>query len=84
MKKKTTKVKRFSITLPEREGELLKQYAKEHGITRPMALRRLVRQSLRQYKIERANTLQSVPKNQLNLFDSIQVDIFDNTSKASD
>ena len=78
------KVKKFSIALPEREGELLNAYARDNGISRPEAIRRMVRQSLRQYKADMAATALGQPANQLNLFDSIQIDIFNNTSKAKE
>ena len=75
------KAKIISITLPEREGEMLKLYAKENGTTKPAAVRRMVIAALRQYK---SNAAKHQPKNQLELFDTIQVDIFNNTSKLSD
>ncbi len=80
-KAKAKKTKKISITLPEREGEVLKVYAKELGITRPAAVKRIVRETLKQYKTAVAK---AEPKNQLGLFDSLQVDIFNNTSKTSD
>ena len=80
-KAKAKKTKKISITLPEREGEVLKVYAKELGITRPAAVKRIVRETLKQYKTAAAK---AEPKNQLGLFDSLQVDIFNNTSKTSD
>ena len=80
-KAKAKKNKKISITLPEREGEVLKVYAKELGITRPAAVKRIVRETLKQYKTALAK---AEPKNQLGLFDSLQVDIFNNTSKTSD
>ena len=80
-KAKTRKAKKISITLPEREGEMLKLYAKENGTTKPAAVRRMVIAALRQYK---SNAAKHQPKNQLELFDTIQVDIFNNTSKLSD
>lgn len=84
MKKKKVgrlKSKQISITLPEREGELLKRFAQQNGTTRPAAARRMVMDALRQYKITAAK---AVSKNQLELFDSLQVDIFNNASKLSD
>lgn len=73
-KVKTPKTKKFSITLPEREGKLLKMYAQDYGITRPMALRRMVREGLKAYQ-QAKGTIQ--PDNQLGLFDPLQMDIFD-------
>ena len=86
MKAKTSvrrpKKKKVSITLPEREGELLKSFAREHGTTCPAAVHSMVRQALRQYKSEVSARSKAEPENQLNIFDSIQMDIFNNTSKV--
>lgn len=80
-KKQVKKIKKVSINLPEREVELLTLYAKEVGISRPEAVHRIVRTFLRQYKEKRGESALQ-PKNQLDLFDSIQIDIFNNTSKT--
>lgn len=79
--KTTKKRKKFSFVLPEREDELLTLYAKEHAISRPEAARRIMRDYLRQY---RATLPQNEPDNQLKLFDSLQMDIFNSTSKTKD
>ena len=76
------KPKKISITLPGWEGEMLKTYAKNHRTTCPAAVHKMVRQTLRQYKSEMKNLDKTEPKNQLNIFDSIQVDIFNNTTKV--
>ena len=81
---KKIKKKKVSIALPEWEGEMLKVYAKEHRTTCPAAVHKMVRQTLRQFKSERNALAKAEPKNQLNIFDSIQVDIFNNTSKTSE
>lgn len=82
-KKQVKKIKKVSISLPEREAELLALYAQEAGISRPKAAHRIVREFLRQYKEHRGESALQ-PKNQLGLFDSIQIDIFNNTSKTSE
>ncbi len=79
---KTKRNQRIAITLSEKEGEWLSLYAKEIGSTRPAIIHRMVREGLRQYKAMRGGHIE--PKNQLDLFDSIQVDIFNNTSKTED
>lgn len=80
MNKKPTKKKKISFALPEREGEMLARYAKEKGISRPAAVRRMVRTALQQY----SSTIQhSEPQNQLGLFDVVQIDIFNSTSKVN-
>lgn len=81
MKTKKTKKKKFSFVLPEREDELLTLYAKEHSLTRPEAVRRILRDYLRQY---RSSITKTEPDNQLGLFDSLQIDIFNSTSKTKD
>ncbi|GEM_PF-872079 len=80
-KTKPKKAKKISITLSEREGELLKSYARQFGITRPAAVKRIVHAALSQYK---STVSKTEPKNQLGLFDTLQVDIFNNTSKIND
>ena len=70
--------KKVSFALPEREGEMLALYAKEMGISRPAAVRRMVKRALRDHF---QNRPQSQPENQLGLFDVLQIDIFNNTSK---
>lgn len=78
---KTKRKKKFSFVLPEREDELLTLYAKEHSISRPESARRILRDFLRQY---RSTIAKSEPDNQLGLFDSLQIDIFNSTSKTKD
>lgn len=81
-KTKKTYSKTFSITLPEREGKLLKMYALDYGITRPEAIRRMVRVALREYKEAKGNI---EPDNQLGLFDAVvQMDIFSNPEVIQD
>ncbi len=75
------KAMQISFTLPAREGEMLKRFVRENGTTKPAAVRRMVLSALRQYK---ATASKSQPENQLELFDTLQVDIFNNTSKLSD
>ena len=75
------KAMQISITLPEREGDMLKRFAQQNGTTRPAAVRRMVIDALKQYKVAASK---AEPRNQLGLFDTLQVDIFNNTSKLSD
>lgn len=72
------KEKTFSITLNEKECDMLKVYAGTHRISRPEALRRMVRDTLKQEVV----MSEPIDKNQLKLFDTLQVDIFDNVSKS--
>ena len=81
MNRKPTKKKKITFTLPEREGEVLSLYAKENGISRPAAVRRMVRAALHQYYSALSH---AEPRNQLGLFDVVQIDIFNSTSKVND
>ena len=67
--------KKYSISLTEREGRLLQLYAESRGISRPAALHSLLKQ---QFKNLGEQQLQPHIKNQLGLFDVLQIDIFSN------
>ena len=72
-KSSTKKMKKVSISLSEREASLLQLYAHNKGITKGMAVKRILKANLQQY----ASMLESeVPCNQLGLFDGEQTDIF--------
>ena len=83
-KKKSTnrsRVRRYTVTLSECEVRRLTSYAAASGTDRPTALHRLLSQLLR----EAAATMPSAAthnENQLGLFDSVQIDIFNNTHKV--
>ena len=81
MKKTLPKRHKISFTLPAREGELLKSYAKEHRVSRPVAVRRMVKAALKEYAQKRPA---EEPRNQLGLFDVVQIDIFNSTTKVND
>lgn len=72
MKKKPAR-KKIHFTLPERDAAKLSAYAKDHGVSRPVAVRRIVKAALKEYSPVRPPV---EPKNQLGLFDGIQSDIF--------
>lgn len=67
------KLKKISISLNERETGLLQLYAKANGLTKGMALKRLMKSGLRDYEDQLAK---GMPQNQLGLFDALQTDIF--------
>ncbi len=77
--KKTPKPKKYTLTLSERESARLGVYADSCGITRPQALQRLMKQALRQAADA---SVDSRDVNQLGLFDTLQIDIFNNTTKV--
>lgn len=75
--KKKTHTKKYTLTLSEREAVRLGFYADRSGISRPQALQRLMKQALRE--------LGKMPdggkdEKQLGLFDTLQIDIFNNTA----
>ena len=78
MKIKKPKTRKYTLTLSEAEVRRLTAYAESSGMERPAALHRIVSQVLRQYA--QAPAKQS-DKRQLGLFDSVQIDIFNNTHK---
>lgn len=76
-KQKMPKPKKYTLTLSERESARLGAYADSCGISRPLALQRLMKQALRQVADIPAS---SKDANQLGLFDTLQIDIFNNTA----
>ena len=75
---KKPKLKRYTVALSELDMRRLTAYADSNGLDRPAALQRLLKQSLRE-SASVANT--KVDKKQLGLFDTLQIDIFNNTHK---
>ena len=73
-KPKKPKLKRYTLSLSETEVRRLTAYASQNGVERPVALHRIVSQSLRQYSEISA---QPHDKRQLCLFDAVQVNIFE-------
>ena len=78
-KLKRPKQKKYTLTLSEPEVRRLTAYAEECGVERPVALHRIVIQMLRQYSL---TPEVKHDKRQLGLFDSVQIDLFNNTSKV--
>ena len=81
MKVKKPKQKKYVLTLTEREALRLGRYADAVGVSRPLALQRLVKQALRQAADVPAGRVDS---NQLGLFDTLQIDIFNNTTVVNE
>ncbi len=76
-KPKKIKPKKYTLTLSEREALRLGRYAEALGVSRPLALQRLMKQALREatdLPVGKEDT------NQLGLFDTLQIDIFNNTA----
>lgn len=81
MKVKKPKQKKYVLTLSEREALRLGRYADAVGVSRSLALQRLVKQALRQAADVPAGKVDS---NQLGLFDTLQIDIFNNTTVVNE
>ena len=79
LKKKKIKNKRIDFMLSASDYEALQQYAKEIGCGVAVAARRAVKCLIDEY---RKGAAAAVSKNQLSIFDSIQTDIFNGSSKA--
>lgn len=77
---KQPKPKKYTLTLSEPEVRRLTAYAEDCGVDRPAALHRIVSQVLRQYSLTPSA---KHDKRQLGLFDSVQIDIFNNTAKVN-
>lgn len=78
-KARKPKPKKYVLTLSEREALRLGRYADAVGVSRPLALQRLVKQALREAADVPADKADA---NQLGLFDTLQIDIFNNTSRV--
>lgn len=79
-KPRKPKMRKYTLTLSEPEVRRLTAYAESSGVERPVALHRIVSQMLRQYGQQSAVRQD---KRQLGLFDSVQIDIFNNTTKVN-
>lgn len=73
------KKKKISVSFSAKEVEVLSRYAAELGVTRPTALHRIVKHHLNDYL---RNAITAAPANQLDIFDSVQIDIFNHTDKT--
>jgi hypothetical protein len=75
-KTKKPRLKKYTLVLSEPEMRRLTRYAEQEGVDRPVALHRIVSQTLRQVPL---SPVDRRDENQLGLFDSLQIDIFNNT-----
>ncbi len=78
-KGKKKKGRKLVIALSERDSRILFAEAQRRGVRCNIAARQLLHVQLQQCTHELES---SVADNQLNLFDAVQIDIFNNTSKA--
>ena len=79
-KSKKPRVKRYIVALTESEMRRLTRFASDSEIDRPTALHKLISQSLRN-AVGDLPAKSKVAPNQLGLFDSLQLNIFDITQR---
>ena len=79
VKKKQKRTKKIVLSLSERDYAKLTQCAASQNVTRSIAAKRLIHAQLATLAVERQADAE---KNQLGLFDSLQIDIFNQTSKT--
>ncbi len=75
------KSKKITLTLSDRDYRKLTLLAASQNITRPLAAKRLLHEQIASLSFDKAP---AVCQNQLGLFDSLQINIFNETSVASD
>lgn len=78
-KKSKHKGKKLAVTLSERDVALLQRFAAANGLSKAVAMRRIVKRFLAEYASD--NVVEEVAANQIGLFDSMQTDIFGNLTK---
>lgn len=78
-KKSTKKAKKVIVTLSARDYDKLTLLAQKQNVSRPLVAKRLLRAQLSTLVLEKQ---QKQSENQLGLFDSMQIDIFNGTSKT--
>jgi hypothetical protein len=78
-KKSTKKAKKVIVTLSARDYDKLTLLAQKQNVSRPLVAKRLLRAQLSTLAFEKQ---QKQSENQLGLFDSMQIDIFNGTSKT--
>lgn len=78
-KKNTKKAKKIIVTLSYTDYERISALAKTQRVSRPLLAKRLLRAQLSALAV---SSTKKEAKNQLGLFDSMQLDIFNNTSKT--
>ncbi len=78
-KKSSKKAKKVIVTLSARDYDKLTLLAQKQNVSRPLVAKRLLRAQLSTLALEKQ---QKQSENQLGLFDSMQIDIFNGTSKT--
>ena len=80
-KKSAKKGKKLTVALSVRDFDKLTAFAKTQGKSRPVVAKRLLHAQLTALAVEKQKCN---PKNQLGLFDSMQIDIFNGVSKTEE
>ncbi|MDO4217441.1 MAG: hypothetical protein Q4D03_04610 [Bacteroidales bacterium] len=80
-KKKNNWGKKVYVTLSESDIDALRRYADAHHQAPAVAIRQVLRRELADYIVQKEK---GKPDNQLGLFDSLQIDIFNNTARVCD
>lgn len=80
-KKPVKKAKKIIVTLSVTDFDKITALAKSQHTSRPIAARRLIKSQLLTMAFEKQARN---ARNQLGLFDSMQIDIFNGTSKTGD
>ncbi|MBR3528181.1 MAG: hypothetical protein IKN84_00805 [Bacteroidales bacterium] len=80
-KKPVKKVRKITVSLCERDFEKITELARQQNVVRPLVAKRLLHEQLATIEIAKR---QSDSKNQLGLFDSLQINIFNETSKTEE
>lgn len=78
--KAAKKMKKVIFHLASHDAEKLGVYARQHNIPFSLAAKRLLRLQLQQIEISLSH---KEDENQLNIFDSIQIDIFNQVKKTT-
>lgn len=80
-KKRRKKAVRVHLSLSQRDAEHLRGVARQMGVGRAVAARRLMHEALARHPLAQE---EARAKNQLSIFDSMQYDITGRASKAAD
>lgn len=73
--------RRVFVTLSDTDIDALRRYAEAQGQAPAVAIRQILRQHLAGYF---SSSGSSQPDNQLNIFDAMQYDIFDNMARVAE
>lgn len=78
-RKSRKKNKKIVVSISQRDYAKLTDYAREQGISRPAAVKSFVREKMKDFT---AKPKEKIAPNQLNIFDAMQLTIFDKDPKS--